>query len=1299
MEFDNQNGLCKTTGSVHHAASSCENSQTGDAHSAVQNTKLDAEEPEIDDEDVGESLQHVPPNKHQQLYPNIHKNVPVVTTSVVQNSSATFQQVLNFSPAYLNLYYGSHGTAPGYSLGYPNNNPLTSGYLLSSGFPQMPSAPGFLTGAGYHFSHTGSPILGGLRVPGSLLLPPGQTGTPLHSAAIVGDKQKLAEILQDNSINLEVQDRWGRVPLVYAVMGNNQEAVEALLRAGARPDATDSHSRTALHYASYKGHLGCIKAILHAVESKGMLHLESQGGVWLAQDVRGVTPLHHAAVHSNHKYLQALLKYAAPGTLDTEDHKKRTPLHWAAAYGSEENVRLLIKHGANNLTPDQEGKTPLHWAAMSRAEGAKDCVRILIGAAPSSVNWQDFDGITALHLAVAEARKDTVDVILSVPKCNVDLTDNQFRTALHWACNRGLTAIVGRLLEQRAHPGAVDVYGATPLHYAAQLNHADTVELLVRRPCVRDDPSKEGYTALLWAAARGADSALTVMVRHGASLSQADPRGCTALHIAAGAGHVSTVGVLLRLRAPFDVCASDGRTPLLHAAQAGHAQIVKILAKAGASLDHRDNEGQCALHHAVLSGHLYLAQILIRAGTSVNVQDYSGRTPLHMAAYRGLSDIMFLLLENRGDVNARDHQGQSPLHWAAQQGHLGAVNTLLDFHAYPNYTQTTVDRYTPLDCAYVAEQLEVAQVLMEAGGLSVTRIMEIAATRIQALMRGYIIRKHFRLFRGSSRSHSGKNFSDKTLGVGSSFVDSLMSETKHWSSSIQSETSDSATYCHVKGSPLVNSDNSDTCGNLENEEVGMDSKIIHPAQHTRGSPTDSSLYNSVSGQQHSRALASSIMRNTAEKTLCNLDQQGLSKNFSDKTLGVGSSFVDSLMSETKHWSSSIQSETSDSATYCHVKGSPLVNSDNSDTCGNLENEEVGMDSKIIYPAQHLIRGSPTDSSPYNSVSGQRRSKVLASSIMRGARKKTLRNLELPELIELGIGQMKPAKISADADDSDSEDRYAVLSSAVHSSSFVMAQVLQHSSNIASSVAPAGVAKPTQDLNNTSEESDKVNIQRSHECDDDDGHSNSKGCENEITNGRTQNQKVQPVTNLDDVTTRKNNENVMRNAQEWDGNRETCSSNIHNKERLHPTSARHIEAMKLNEKLKEEFYDDCIDEENNPCDDTESGRILHRMDRRQILQEKAAKALSIAEKQDLDQGNFALRQKERQILSADTRKHAEEKWNNKLASLTLQTVSRPHSSKAVVPFSYNLVSPPTSLAVGSSKINTHTEKRDGYNASS
>lgn len=72
----------------------------------------------------------------------------------------------------------------------------------------------------------------------------------------------------------------------------------------------------------FQGYLGCIKAIVHAVESRGLPLIDNQGGLWLAQDLRGVTPLHHAAHHNNSKCLHALLKYAAPGTLDTVDHKK-----------------------------------------------------------------------------------------------------------------------------------------------------------------------------------------------------------------------------------------------------------------------------------------------------------------------------------------------------------------------------------------------------------------------------------------------------------------------------------------------------------------------------------------------------------------------------------------------------------------------------------------------------------------------------------------------------------------------------------------------------------------------------------------------------------------------------------------------------------------------------------------------------------------------------------------------------------------------------------------------------------------
>lgn len=69
-------------------------------------------------------------------------------------------------------------------------------------------------------------------------------------------------------------------------------------------------------------------------------------------------------------------------------------------------------------------------------------------------------------------------------------------------------------------------------------------------------------------------------------------------------------------------------------------------------------------------------------------------------------------------------------------------------------------RYTPLDCAYVAEQLEIAEVLMENGGLSVTRIMEIAATKIQAGFRGHLVRRYLE----QQRLHLNSGNSSKKNG-------------------------------------------------------------------------------------------------------------------------------------------------------------------------------------------------------------------------------------------------------------------------------------------------------------------------------------------------------------------------------------------------------------------------------------------------------------------------------------------------------------------------------------------------------
>ena len=57
-------------------------------------------------------------------------------------------------------------------------------------------------------------------------------------------------------------------------------------------------------------------------------------------------------------------------------------------------------------------------------------------------------------------------------KCNISVLDNAFRTPLHWAAVLGHTHIVNLLLDHNANFTSSDSNGATPLHYAAQNNHA-----------------------------------------------------------------------------------------------------------------------------------------------------------------------------------------------------------------------------------------------------------------------------------------------------------------------------------------------------------------------------------------------------------------------------------------------------------------------------------------------------------------------------------------------------------------------------------------------------------------------------------------------------------------------------------------------------------------------------------------------------------------------------------------------------------------------------------------------------------
>ncbi|XP_028909910.1 inversin isoform X2 [Ornithorhynchus anatinus] len=558
----------------------------------------------------------------------------------------------------------------------------------------------------------------------------------VHAAAVNGDKGALQKLIAGTPALKDKEDQFGRTPLMYCVLADRGDCAQVLLKAGADVNKADHSQRTALHLAAQKGNYRFMKLLL------------TRRANWMKKDLESMTPLHLSTRHKSPKCLALLLKFMAPGEVDTQDKNKQTALHWSAYYNNPEHVKLLIKHDSNIGIPDIEGKIPLHWAANHKDPSAIHTVRCILDAAPteSLLNWQDYGGRTALHFAVADGNLAVVDVLTSYGTCNVTPYDNLFRTPLHWAALLGHTQIVHLLLERNKF-GTIpsDSQGATPLHYATQSNFAETVEVFLKHPSVKDDSDLEGRTSFMWAAGKGSDDVLRTMLslKLDIDINMADKYGGTALHAAALSGHVSTVKLLLDHNAQVDATDVMKHTPLFRACEMGHKDVIQTLIKGGARVDLVDQDGHSPLHWAALGGNADVCQILIENKINPNVQDYAGRTPLQCAAYGGYIHCMAVLMENSADPNIQDKEGRTALHWSCNNGYLDAIKLLLDFAAFLNHMENNEERYTPLDYALLGEHHEVIQYMLEHGALSIAAIQDIAAFKIQAVYKGYKVRKAF----------------------------------------------------------------------------------------------------------------------------------------------------------------------------------------------------------------------------------------------------------------------------------------------------------------------------------------------------------------------------------------------------------------------------------------------------------------------------------------------------------------------------------------------------------------------------
>ena len=353
-------------------------------------------------------------------------------------------------------------------------------------------------------------------------------------------------------------------------------------------------------------------------------------------------------------------------------------------------------------------------------DGDTEALESLLKTDGARIHARDRDGQTSLIVAVASGQEHAADALLA-PTRDAGLLDAQCssqyggRSALMWACRRGLTGLVQKLLELDSNVELTDEEGITALLLAVAHGHEEAAKLLVsptrtagasldtqhalcgRSAFLFSSTDKHGATALMLAiqhATVGNEALVDILIsptREAGMLDQQDAVvKRSALHGASARGLLDTVRKLLALNANPGLSDTNGSTPLLLAFVHGHPAAANVLlvpsAQAGV-LDVKGKFGMSALCRACEQGHAGLVERLLDQDANPKMRDgdVHGNTPLMLAIANGHAAVAEILLSRERQVAALDVQStgakRSAIMIASDKGQAELVGQLLGLGA------------------------------------------------------------------------------------------------------------------------------------------------------------------------------------------------------------------------------------------------------------------------------------------------------------------------------------------------------------------------------------------------------------------------------------------------------------------------------------------------------------------------------------------------------------------------------------------------------------------------------------------
>ena len=269
----------------------------------------------------------------------------------------------------------------------------------------------------------------------------------IHTAAKEANIIELERLLSEgkNRDSIRLGDDRGNLPLHVAVKYGQQQTARLLLQRGADEYAQTANAfKTALHIAAATDNMFFIDLL---DKNRSTLAVK-------ARDMYGYTPLHTAVRAENDKAVVTLLQRGAD--MEAKSKNGETALLYAVRKGSRSIVNLLLEKKADVHARDKKGNSVLHKAK----------------------NWETYKDL----------RRHCDDFLQKgkFPK------NHNGQTPLHLAAKRGDIYVVEDMCRRGANPAKEDEAGHTPLHFAREGLHVDTIRYLMHRV---DHQSREAKAA------------------------------------------------------------------------------------------------------------------------------------------------------------------------------------------------------------------------------------------------------------------------------------------------------------------------------------------------------------------------------------------------------------------------------------------------------------------------------------------------------------------------------------------------------------------------------------------------------------------------------------------------------------------------------------------------------------------------------------------------------------------------------------------------------------------------------------